>query len=286
MNRLLFTGLLAWIAMCVGCAERPTPPRPITLATTTSTRDSGLLDELLPVFSRETGIEVRVVAVGSGQALELGRRGDADLLLTHSPDAEQKFMDEGWGDSRRPVMVNDFVILGPAADEANVKLAKTAKEALLAIAAAQQTFVSRGDDSGTHKKELDLWKAAGLVPEGDWYLRAGSGMAAVLRMANEKEAYTLADRATYLALKKELSLVVVFSGDPQLLNHYSVITINSSKHPHIQSKSAERLAEFLVSPSGQKLIGEFGVARWGSPLFTPHADSTRDRSGSDQTRSD
>jgi tungstate transport system substrate-binding protein len=211
------------------------------------------------------------VAVGSGQAMELGRRGDADVLLVHSPAAEQKFMEEGLGAKRLAVMHNDFVIVGPAEDSAKVKGSRLAVDAFKAIAGRQSVFISRGDDSGTHSKEREIWKAAGLEPAGDWYTSAGTGMAQALRIANEKRAYTLSDRATYLALKDELELVVLVEGDERLLNRYSVITINPGKHAHIHQREANRFADFLVSPSGQKAIGTFGVERYGQPLFFPDA---------------
>jgi tungstate transport system substrate-binding protein len=254
-----------------GPAQQSKSPQAITLATTTSTQDSGLLDELLPLFERESGIEVKVVAVGSGQAMELGRRGDADVLLVHSPAAEQKFMDEGFGAKRLAVMHNDFVIVGPAEDGAKVKGTRTAAEAFATIANAKSRFVSRGDESGTHSKEREIWKDAGLKPAGDWYSSAGTGMAQALRIANEKRACILTDRATYLALKDELDLVVLVEGDERLLNRYTVITINPAKHPHVREREANRFAEFLVSPNAQEAIGAFGVEQYGQPLFFPDA---------------
>jgi tungstate transport system substrate-binding protein len=251
--------------------SEPPPASAITLATTTSTQDSGLLDELLPLFERESGVEVKVVAVGSGQAMELGRRGDADVLLVHSPAAERRFMDEGFGDKRMAVMHNDFVLAGPTEDMAKVKAASSAVDAFKAIATAQSPFVSRGDESGTHTKEREIWQAASVIPEGGWYMSAGTGMAQALRIAQEKQAYILTDRATYLALKAELALVVLVEGDERLLNRYSVITINPARHAHVHEQEANRFAEFLLSPSGQKAIGAFGVERYGQPLFFPDA---------------
>lgn len=234
-----------------------------------------MLDVLLPAFEQESGIKVKVVAVGSGQALELGRRGDADVLLTHSPEAETKFMSEGWGTKRLAVMHNDFVVLGPAKDSAGIKSSRTASEAFKLIADARSTFVSRGDESGTHQKELNVWKKAGIVPAGDWYIRAGTGMAQALRMAYEKEAYLLCDRATYLALKKEVQLDVLLEGDELLLNRYSVIIVSPEKHPHVHVKGANRWADFLVSSGGQKIIGDFGVDRYGQSLFVPDATAAK-----------
>jgi tungstate transport system substrate-binding protein len=272
-----------WLVCLVGCgnenAPQPKSPLPanrtqadsITLATTTSTQDSGLFDVLLPAFERESGITLKVIAVGSGQALELARRGDADVLLVHSPVAEQEFMEQGWGAKRLAVMHNDFVILGPLADGAEIKMARSAADAFMAIARRQSTFVSRGDDSGTHKKEVELWKAAGLKPGGDWYIVSGAGMAQALRIANEKNAYIVSDRGTYLALADELALAVLLEGDDQLVNRYSVITINPERHPHIHHREATRFAEYLVSTSGQRAIGDFGVERFGQALFIPDA---------------
>lgn len=247
------------------------PPATLTLATTTSTQDSGLLDVLLPLFEKQTQIKVKVIAVGSGQALELGRRGDADVLLAHSPEAEQKFMAEGGGAERRSVMYNDFVLVGPARDPAKVRSQKTIVAALQELARIQATFVSRGDESGTHQKERALWKQAAVEPAGAWYISAGSGMGAVLRMANEKQAYTLTDRGTYLAQRRQLDLALLHAGDAALRNPYSVITVSSAKHPHVQRAAAQRFAQFLVSPAAQKAIGEFGVAKFGQPLFFPSA---------------
>jgi tungstate transport system substrate-binding protein len=241
------------------------------LATTTSTQDSGLLDVLIPAFEQESGIDVKVVAVGSGQALELGRRGDADVLLTHSPDAERKFIEEGWGRRREPVMHNDFVIVGPKEDKAGVRQAKTAAEGLERVSVNGHPFVSRDDDSGTHRKEQEIWKAAGISPEGTWYIRAGTGMAQALRMANEKGAYVLTDRATYLATKQELDLVVTLEGDALLVNQYSVIVVSAEKLPRVHEAEAGKFAEFLLSPKGQHSIGVLGVDRYGQALFVPDA---------------
>lgn len=256
----------------VGCSRQQSQPKEITLATTTSTQDSGLLEVLVPAFQRQTGIKVKVVAVGSGQALELGRRGDADVVLSHSPDAEKRFIEEGWGTERLAVMHNDFIIVGPADDPAGIKGKTTAVDAFKSIADNRLPFVSRGDESGTHQMERTIWKEAGVDPKGGWYIRAGTSMAQALRMANEKIAYLLCDRSTYLALKKELELVVLLEGDDRLLNRYSVITVNKARHPHVHHEEANRFARFLLSPEGQKMIGAFGVDRFGQPLFVPDAE--------------
>ena len=263
----LCVALLLAGSLIVGCSTETIRQKEIKLATTTSTQDSGLLDVLLPAFERETSIKVNVVAVGSGQALELGRRGDADVLLTHSPAAEAKFVAEGWCAKRVAVMHNDFVVVGPAEDLAGISSASTAAIAFRLIADRNCEFVSRGDESGTHQKELSVWKQAEIEPAGDWYVQAGSGMAQTLRMAHEKTAYALCDRATYLSLKDEVELVVLVEGDAQLLNRYSVLTLNSTKHPHIHREEANRFADFLTSPNGQKIISTFGIEKFNQPLF-------------------
>jgi tungstate transport system substrate-binding protein len=258
-----------------GCSRSAGKPETLVLATTTSTRDTGLLDMLLPAFQERTGIEVKAVAVGSGQALELGRRGDADVLLTHSPAAEEKLMSEGYGEKRSPLMVNDFVVVGSESDPAKVKGAASAKDAFQRIAQTKSPFVSRGDESGTHVKERQLWEAAGMKPEGDWYLRAGAGMAEALRMAGQKKAYTLSDRATYLSQRQSLDLAAIYEGDPSLKNHYAVIIVSSQKNPRVRSGAARQFAAFLASPEARKIISEFGVTRYGRQLFflEPSADS-------------
>lgn len=263
--------MLSVVLLPVGCSGHKPQAVTLTLATTTSTQDSGLLDDLLPAFEKETGINVKVVAVGSGQALELGRRGDADVLLTHSLAAELGFMNEGFGKERRAVMHNDFVIAGPLDDPAKIKKYSTGAEALRAVSESNSPFVSRGDESGTHQKELAIWNTAQIEPSGDWYIQAGTSMAQALRMANEKQAYVLTDRATYLALKQELEIGVLLEGDERLLNHYSVITVSKAKNPHIREKEADTFAMFLTSEAGQKRIAAFGVERFGEPLFVPDA---------------
>jgi len=250
-----------------GKADKPGPSETIVLATTTSTRDTGLLDVLLPAFKEKTGIEVKAVAVGSGQALELGRRGDADVLLTHSPAAEEKFVSEGYGDQRRPLMVNDFVVVGPASDPAQLKGAASAKEAFQRVAQSKSPFVSRGDESGTHVKERQLWGSAQVKPQGEWYIQAGTGMAEVLRMADQKKAYTLSDRATFLSQQKSLDLKIAYEGDPSLKNHYSVIIVSPQKNPKVRRDAARKFAEFLLSPEGRKIITEYGVSKFGQQLF-------------------
>lgn len=264
-------GFLCLISLTlIGCkGQAPAGRESLVLATTTSVRDSGLLDALMPVFNRQENIEVKVVAVGSGQALELGRRGDADVLVTHAPELEQQFVDEGYADKRRPFMRNEFVIVGPADDPAGIKGQRDGAAAMKTLAERQGRFVSRGDESGTHVMERTLWRRAGVSPSGDWYIEAGTGMAATLRLAHEKVAYTLTDRGTYLTLRGELQLAVLVAGDPALDNVYSVMTINPVKHPHVNSAAAEKFADFLLSPEGQHAIETFGVKEFGEPIFFP-----------------
>ncbi|MEK6247559.1 MAG: substrate-binding domain-containing protein [Planctomycetales bacterium] len=263
----------------VGCTESPTRPA-ITLATTTSTRDSGLLDILLPAFEKQTGIPVQVVAVGTGQALAMGRRGDADVLLTHAPAAEQKFMDEGQGVDRRNIMHNDFVLLGPESDPAQVRAQQSVTGAFKQLARHQHPFVSRGDDSGTHIKELSIWDEAQLAPQGDWYLEAGGGMAQILRIANEKQAYTLSDRGTFLTQSDTLKLSILLEGDPLLQNPYAIIVVSSDKHPKVDEQSARRFVDYLISEPVQKKIGQFGLKKFGQQLFFPLGSDPGTHSGS------
>jgi len=264
---------LAWIALIVGSQVQAAPPqKDIILATTTSTQDSGLLDVLVPVFEKKSGFLVKTIAVGSGQAMAMGQRGEADVLLVHSPEAEKKFVAEAFGINRRLVMHNDFVVLGPPQDPAGVKAAKSATEAFQKIAGAGQLFASRGDNSGTHAQERKLWKAAGLQPEGQkWYQQTGLGMGQTLSVAAEKRAYALADRGTYLALRKNLGLVILSEGDAALLNVYHVIEVNPGKFPKVNAPGARAFAEFMVSKEVQALIAQFGVEKFGSPLFFPDA---------------
>jgi tungstate transport system substrate-binding protein len=264
----------AWVAAVVlaGCGTGGSAAveKSLILATTTSTQDSGLLDEVLPVFTRDSGWQVKTVAVGSGQAIELGRRGEADALLVHSPAAEEKFVAEGGAGSRRLVMHNDFVLLGPKADPAGIKGASSA-EAMKKIAAAEEVFVSRGDESGTHAKEKGLWSAAGATPGGSWYQSTGQGMGATLRVASEKAGYTLSDRATYLTQRGTLELEVLSEGDAGLLNVYHVIETTEKAGDRVRPDGAKAFADWIVAPPAQRLIGEFGKAKFGQPLFTPDA---------------
>ena len=244
----------------------------IILATTTSTQDSGLLDVLIPVFEKKTGYFVKTIAVGSGQAMAMGQKGEADVLLVHSPAAEKKFVTDGYGINRRLIMHNDFVVVGPAADPAKIKGMKSAAEAFKKIAAEQSLFLSRGDNSGTHAKEKSIWKAAGVKYEGEkWYQQTGLGMGQTLNVASEKRAYTLADRGTYLALKKRLDLDILAEGDAILLNIYHVIEVNPAKFPKVNTPGGKAFADFMVSKETQDIIKTFGVEKFGSPLFFPDA---------------
>ena len=249
----------------------------IRLATTTSTKDSGLLDEILPLFTQETGIEVEVISVGSGEAMALGEAGEADVLLVHSPAAELTFVEEGHADEtgRLNVMYNDYVIVGPAADAAGIKTTAPADAvaAFTEIANAQEIFISRGDESGTHKKELSLWEKAALTPEGDWYVIAGSGMGAVITMANEMQGYTLADRATWLSNSSKTELEIVSEKDPSgiLNNQYGVICVDPGKNAAINHSGAVAFQNWITSAATQHVIGEFGAAEFGDALFVPNA---------------
>jgi tungstate transport system substrate-binding protein len=243
----------------------------LILATTTSTQDSGLLDVLVPDFQQKTGYTVKTVAVGSGEAIKMGQECNADVLLVHSPSAEKDFMSNNYGSDRRLVMHNDFIIVGPASDPAGIIGAPTAAEAFAKIAETQSPFISRGDKSGTNTKELAIWKAANVTPEGTWYTESGQGMGATLTIASEQGAYTLTDRATYLANKDNLQLDKIFEGDPSLLNIYHVIVVNPANCPSVNNAGAIAFADYLVSPETQALIGSFGTEKFGQPLFTPDA---------------
>ena len=259
--------LLMGLAVPSGAATKT-----LILATTTSTQDSGLLDALVPVFEKESGYFVKTIAVGSGQAMTMGEKGEADVLLVHSPEAEKKFMEKGAGVNRRLVMHNDFVIVGPAADPARIRGSKSSTEAYKKIAQTNALFLSRGDNSGTHAKELGLWKGAGVTAEGQkWYQQTGLGMGQTLNVAAEKKGYTLTDRATYLALKKTLGLEILVEGDAKLLNVYHVIEVNPAKWPKVNSAGARVFGDFMVAKKTQELIGRFGVDKFGAPLFFPDA---------------
>ena len=244
----------------------------LRLATTTSTDNSGLLQELLPVFEEKNRIRVHVIAVGTGKALRLGREGDVDAVLVHARPAEDKFVADGFGVYRKDVMYNDFVIVGPAGDPAGIGGMSDAPAALATIAAAAATFVSRGDDSGTHKKERILWRASGASPEGPWYLEAGQGMGKILQIAAEMQAYTLTDRGTWLAYQERLPLQILTEGDPRLYNPYGIMAVSPQRYPDINYPGAKQLIDWITSEEGQKLIGDFRVS--GKALFTPSASGS------------
>jgi len=269
--RFSLLGLLLVITMLMAaCAAKPANPE-IILATTTSTRDSGLLDVLLPVFEKATGYTVKMVAVGTGEALKMGQEGNADVLLVHAPASEKEYMDGGYGKDRFLVMHNDFLIVGPAADPAKIAGSASTNDAYKAIANTQSIFVSRGDDSGTHKAELKIWKSAEITPEGEWYVVTGQGMGDTLRIASEKAGYTFVDRATYLSMKDTLDLAILYEGDKALLNIYHVITVNPEKWTNMNYEGAKAFADWIVSADVQKMIGEFGVDKFGQQLFVPDA---------------
>jgi tungstate transport system substrate-binding protein len=273
-RRSTIAALAACALLAAPAAAADEGAKTVILATTTSTQDSGLLDALLPVFEKETGYLVKTISVGSGQAIAMGRKGEADVLLVHSPADEQKLVDEGFTSSRRLVMHNDFVIVGPAADPAKIRGGRSSKDAAKRIADAGALFVSRGDGSGTHAKEKAIWKAAGLDPEGQrWYQQTGLGMGETLNVASEKGGYTLADRGTLLARGKvrPLALEILVEGEPTLLNVYHVIEVSAARWPKVNAAGAKAFADFVVSGPGQALIGKFGVEKVGAPLFTPDA---------------
>jgi len=238
----------------------------LILATTTSTQDSGLLDVLLPVFEQKTGYKVKTIAVGTGQALAMGEKGEADVLLVHAPEAEKKVMSSGATINRLLVMHNDFVFVGPVSDVAQIK-GKTTVAAMTAISEQGKIFVSRGDDSGTHKMEKSLWKLASIKPASPWYQESGAGMGQTLKIADEKQGYTITDRATYLAQKKNLSLQILVEGDAKLLNIYHVMAVNPEKFSKVNQQGAKAFSDFLLSGEGRALIAAFGTDKFGQPLF-------------------
>jgi tungstate transport system substrate-binding protein len=261
---------LVILAACGTDHPEAAAAKSLILATTTSTQDSGLLDELLPAFTADTGWRVKPLAVGSGQAIELGRRGEADVLLVHSPEAEVKFVAEGSAGQRRLVMHNDFVIAGPPADPAGIKGVPVA-QAMQKIAAARAGFISRGDESGTHAREKQLWQQAGITPGAPWHRSTGQGMGTTLRVASETSAYTLTDLATYLAQKNGLALDVLNEGGKALLNIYHVIEMTTRAGGRVQPDGAKAFADWMAGTRAQDMIGRFGTEKTGQPLFTPDA---------------
>ena len=257
----------------------PKPDRPdLLLATTTSTQDSGLLDVLIPDFEKRTGYKVKTSAVGTGAALAIGARGDADVVLVHAPSAELDYMKAGNGDRRLLVMHNDFIVIGPPSDPARIKGLRVS-EALKAIANAQATFISRGDNSGTDILEKALWKQIAISPQRPWYVEAATGMGQTLTIASEKRAYTISDRATYLARRSEIALDILVEKDPPLINVYHVITVNATRFPRVNRAGADAFADYLVAPQTQKLIAGFGVDKYGQALFFPDAGKNEEDVG-------
>lgn len=281
MKKALIIGAVVLISgIFAGCAPAATKtpataalvtPGELILATTTSTRDSGLLDVLLPLFEKESSLTVKMVAVGSGAALKMGEEGNVDVLLVHAPISELELMKNGFGKDRLLVMHNDFILVGPALDPAGIQGMTVASDAFKKISETQSVFVSRGDDSGTHKSELAFWKRVEITPEGEWYLSTGGSMGDTLRVASEKSGYAYTDRATYLSLKDTLQLDVLVEGDPALLNVYHVITVNPEKWPRSNYAGALAFANFLVAPETQAVIAKFGEDEFGQPLFLPDA---------------
>jgi tungstate transport system substrate-binding protein len=277
MNRrigktILLSGIIASLLFIAGMTSVQAQEKTVILATTTSTQDSGLLDVLLPIFEKKTNYFVKTIAVGSGQAMAMGQKGEADVLLVHSPAAEKKFAEEGYGINRRLVMHNDYIIVGPTEDPAKIKGMKSTPESFKKIASANGLFLSRGDNSGTNAKEKEVWKTAGINPEGQkWYQQTGLGMGQTLNVTSEKRGYTLADRGTYLSLKKNLKLDILMEGDAILLNIYHVIEVNPAKWPKVNAAGGKAFADFMVSKETQAMIKTFGVDKFGSPLFFPDA---------------
>ena len=274
----LFVFLLG-LLLGVPSRSAETQSRNVILSTTTSTQDSGLLDLLVPLFEKQSGYSVKTVSVGTGQALALAAKGDADVALVHAPSLEKKYVADGQLQNRRLVMYNDFVIIGPKDDPAKIRTVKSTLAALKAIEQAKAAFVSRGDNSGTHTLEKSLWKEAGIQPNGPWYIESGQGMGATLNIANERNAYTITDRGTYLALGKRVTLPILVEGDRALLNIYSVMEVNPANGPRVNAAGGKAFADFMVSPQAQNLIKNFGVEKFGQPLFVPVAHKREEELG-------
>lgn len=285
-NRYLSVLMIAFLLLLSACTSSGTtsekkpadkekaaePPQELLLATTTSTQDSGLLDVLIPVFEEKYNAKVKTIAVGTGQALEMGTKGEADVLLVHAPEAEQAVVDAGDAINRKRVMYNDFIVVGPTTDPAGIKGLPT-KEAFQKLADSKAIFVSRGDDSGTHKKELGIWKSISVTPAGDSYVESGQGMGPTLQIASEKQGYTLTDRATYLAQEKNLQdFGIIVEGDPDLQNIYHVMQVNPEKHDKVNSKGGEQFVEFMVDSKTQDMIEEFGKDQYGQSLFFKYTE--------------
>jgi tungstate transport system substrate-binding protein len=272
LKKLLFLAVfLAGLILGPSAEAAESKAKNVILSTTTSTQDSGLLDVLVPLFEKQTGYSVKTVSVGTGQALALAAKGDADVALVHAPSLEKKYVADGKLLNRRLVMYNDFVIIGPKDDSAKIKPAKTALAALKLIEQSKSPFVSRGDNSGTHNLEKTLWKEAGILPNGDWYIEAGQAMGTTLGIANERNAYTITDRGTLLALRNRVTLPILVEGDKVLLNIYSVMEVNPANGPRVNTAGGKAFADFMVSPQAQNAIKSFGVDKFGQPLFVPVA---------------
>ena len=267
--RIIRIIVFSFLFCCIAYVSPVLAETRLRMSTTTSTENSGLLDVLLPPFEKANNIKVDVIAVGTGNALKLGENGDVDVVFVHAREAEDAFVADGFGIYRRDVMYNDFVVVGPAQDPAGLKKSKNIVEVFMKLAKGKADFISRGDDSGTHKKEKKLWKTAGITPHGTWYIEAGQSMGAVLQMADEKRAYTLTDRGTFIAYAEKIGLTLVFEGDKNLNNPYGVIAVNPVRYPHVHYKLAKRFIDFLTNVEGQRIIA--GFMKNGQRLFFPSA---------------
>ena len=271
-RRILPLILATVIAFPTVVTAQPVVSQPeVIFATTTSVQDTGLLDVIVPMFEKTSGYRVKAIAVGTGQALAMAARGEADVVLAHAPDTEKKYITDGSLTNRRLMMHNWFLLAGPPSDPVKIKGTTKAIDALKKIAEAKATFVSRGDDSGTHKLEMKLWEKVGLKPSGEWYLQAGQGMGKTLGIAGEKQAYVISDRATYLAFQKTTGLVVLVEGDPAFLNIYHVMEVNTEKFPKVNAAGGKAFADFLLSTSVQDILKTFGKEKFGEALFSPDA---------------
>jgi tungstate transport system substrate-binding protein len=271
MRRLVLVVLGLTLALAPAALAQAPGSRTVILSTTTSTQDSGLLDVLVPLFEQQTGYSVKTISVGTGQALALAARGEADVTLAHAPALEKKYVADGTLHSRRLVMYNDFLLIGPEADPAKIRGEKSVATALKNVAEAKARFVSRGDKSGTHTLELGLWKTAGVTPVAPWYIESGQGMGATLGIANDRHAYTLTDRATLLAFARRVDLKPMVEGDKLLLNIYSVMEVNPANGPKVNAAGGKAFADFVLAPETQAVIKTFGVDKYGQPLFVPIA---------------
>jgi tungstate transport system substrate-binding protein len=274
MRRLTLVLVALVLALTAVALAQAPGSRTVILSTTTSTQDSGLLDVLVPLFEKNTGYSVKTISVGTGQALALAARGEADVTLAHAPGLEKKYVAEGKMHHRRLVMYNDFLLIGPESDPAKIRGEKSVVAALKRIAAGQARFVSRGDKSGTHTLELALWKAAGVTPGAPWYIESGQGMGATLGIANDRQGYTVTDRATMLAFAKRVDLRPMVEGDKLLLNIYSVMEVNPANGPRVNATGGKAFADFMLAPETQAVIKTFGVDKYGQPLFVPIAGKT------------